>query len=265
MWAKGKGILLGISCLIAPGIALGASTFKVGNQISYYQGDYGTSQTTHIVYDETYLEYRQDRLSLRLVIPYEWVSGLPEGGVITSGGSVLNQSGKKSSSKTTTHSANGIGDVWLTGRYAVVPLKRSHPGVDVYSRVKFGTASYSDGLGTGENDYEFGVGITGYLAPRGYPFADVGYRFVGSPSGLSLDNVVTYDAGYEYAATRRSVLTAKFVGQQAELSDQSAPADLVLGWSYRLNERGGIQFFVDKGLSDGSPDYGLGVGAHLNF
>ena len=267
MLNKTKTLLIALACLSAPGLTQAASTWKIGNQLSYYQGDFGTGSTIDIFYDATYVQFRRERLKLKLTVPYESVSGLPEGSVVMGGGGVIHQPGtsRRSSSSTTTHSASGLGDIWLSGRYAVVPLARTHPGIDAYSQVKFGTASYSDGLGTGENDYEFGAGITGYVAPRGYPFADLGYRFVGSPAGLSLRDVLTYDVGYEFAATQRSILTAKFMGQQSEVDGQSAPADLVFAWSYRLSPRGGIELFADKGLSNGSPDFGIGAGAHLNF
>lgn len=252
--------LIGAVCLLLPGAAFGVSTWQVGNQASFYQGDYGTSHTIDIFYDATFISYHHDRLKLKLSMPYEAVSGLPEGGTVTGGGSVAN--GRKS---TTTHSASGLGDIWLSGRYEVVPLTSRHPGFDAYSKVKLATASHSDGLGTGHNDYEFGVGVNGYIAPSGYPFADLGYRFVGSPSNLSLNNIITYDAGYSYQATQRNVLTAMFTGHQAEQSGESAPADLLFAWDYRVSGAGGLQLFVDKGLTNSSPDYGVGGGAHLNF
>jgi len=247
--------------LMTPGIALGATQWRLGNQASFYQGDYGTGHTINIFYDATFLRYRRNRLKLKLTIPYESVSGLPEGSAVTGGGSVARSSGQQ----TTTHSASGLGDIWVSGRYALVPVTRHHLGFDAYSKVKLATASHSDGLGTGRNDYEIGGGVNGYLAPNGYPFADLGYRFVGSPPNLHLNNIVTYDAGYAYQATSRNVVTAMFTGHQAEQSGESAPADLVFAWNYRVSAVGGLQLFVDKGLTNGSPDYGIGAGAHLDF
>lgn len=262
MQRRNKEKLLVIICLSLPGTAFATSTWQVGNEASYYQGDYGTGHTIDIFYDATFLRYHRNRLKLKLSVPYESVSGLPEGGTVTGGGSVAQQSGRQA---TTTQSASGLGDIWLSGRYEVVPLTRRHLGFDAYSKVKLATASHSNGLGTGRNDYEVGMGVNGYMAPRGYPFADLGYRFVGSPSNLSLQNIITYDAGYSYEANQRNVVTAMFTGHQAEQSGQSAPADLVFAWNYRVSAAGGFQLFVDKGLTNGSPDYGIGAGAHLSF
>ena len=201
-------------------------------------------------------------MKLKLSVPYESVSGLPVGGTVTGGGAIARGTSVPSSA---THSASGLGDIWISGRYTLAPLTAQQMGIDAYSKVKLATASHADGLGTGQNDYEFGVGLNGYHAPRGYPFADLGYRFVGSPSNLPLNNIFTYDAGYSYQADRRDVLTAMFSGHQAEQSGESGPADLIVAWNYQVSSSGGVQLFVDKGLTSGSPDYGIGAGAHLNF
>lgn len=241
---------------------MAASPWNAGNYASFFQGTYGTGHTVSIFYDASELVYRQNRMKFKLTIPFEVVSGLPQGAAITGGGSVAQKAGALS---TGTHSASGLGDIWLSGRYTLIPVTEHHLGFDVYSKVKLGTASYSEGLGTGRNDYEVGGGINGYVSPNGYPFADIGYRIVGSPPGVPLNNIVTYDAGYSYVLDQKNTWTLMFTGHQAEQSNRSAPADLVLAWNYNPNAAGGLQVFVDKGLTNGSSDYGVGVGGHLNF
>lgn len=256
-----KKILPFLAVCFFPAMAIAASPWSVGNYASFFQGTYGTGHTISIFYDGAELAYRQDRLKLKLTVPLEVVSGLPQGAAITGGGSIA-QKGLPSSA---THSASGLGDIWLSGRYTLIPVTSRHLGLDVYSKVKLGTASYSEGLGTGQNDYELGAGINGYVSPNGYPFADLGYRIVGSPTGVPLSNIVTYDAGYSYVSDPRNTWTAMFTGHEAEQNGASPPADLLLAWNYKPSAKGGFQVFVDKGLTNGSADYGIGVGGHLNF
>lgn len=250
-----------IFCFL-PGTVFAAPPWNVGNYASFFQGAYGTGHTISIFYDATELAYRQNGLKLKLTVPFEVVSGLPQGAAITGGGSIAQRA---SSASAATHSASGLGDIWLSGRYTLIPVSRRHLGFDVYSKIKLGTASYSEGLGTGQNDYELGGGINGYVSPNGYPFADLGYRVVGSPSGVPLNNIVTYDAGYSYVLDRKNIWTLMLTGHEAEQSGASPPADLLLAWNYNPSDAGGVQVFVDKGLTQGSSDYGVGVGGHLYF
>lgn len=242
--------------------ATAATPWRLGNEASFYRGKYGTSNNIDIFYDATYLKRTFNRLKLKITIPYEQVSGLPVGGAITGSGHVVGQRGTGSVATT---SASGLGDIWVSGRYSLIPLSYRHPSLAVYSKVKLPTASHASGLGTGKLDYEAGVGTTAFLSSNGYPFADVGYRVVGSPANIRLRNIFTYDAGYSYVATKKNVLTAMFSGTQSEQRGQAAPADLIFAWNYRENRATGFEVFFDKGLSNGSPDYGVGVGAHLNF
>ena len=80
------------------------------------------------------------------------------GGTVTGGGAIARGTSPPS---TATHSASGLGDIWVSGRYTLAPLTGQQMGIDAYSKVKLATASHADGLATGQNDYEFGVGLNG--------------------------------------------------------------------------------------------------------
>ena len=243
------------------GTAVAASQFTVGDLPAFYQGSFGTNSTLNIFYNSTYLQYQNSTLRLKLTVPELSVSGLPNGATLSGGG--IASRGKQS---TGTHSASGIGDIWLAAHYTAISNQGIVPSVVPFVKVKFGTASASQGLGTGRNDYEFGVGLDDNIGPRIFPFLHVAYRIVGNPQGDNLQNIWTYNIGSSFEVNARNILTGMFAGAQSEQPGYNGPADLIVAWNYNITPSGsGFQVFVDKGLSNGSPDYGIGIGAQYVF
>jgi len=103
------------------------------------------------------------------------------------------------------------------------------------------------------------------LAARWFPFARLGYRFIGQPTGRVLNDVMTYRAGVSYAMDTTNVFTILFSGRQASQTGFANAAEIIAAWNYKINPNLGLQVFVDKGLSDGSPDYGIGGGLTYKF
>ena len=250
------------AALLAVGITLPAwatepaSTLTLGVQPSYFTGNYGTGTTTDITYVPVYAKYKTGNLSLKLTVPYISVKS---SGALVSGGTVI---GAGSNGNVTTNS--GLGDVWTEGRYKIRGTGTA-PDVSPYVKIKFGTASHNNGLGTGENDYEGGLGFEWAVGRTVFPFADIGYRFLGSPPGRSLRNIVTYDAGITYKADEKNFLSGIYSGHQASQAGFANTADLLVAWNHETRPGTGYQFYLDKGLSNGSPKYGIGVGAYVRY
>ncbi|MBU2743269.1 hypothetical protein HAQ01_07075 [Acidithiobacillus thiooxidans] len=252
-----------ISCLGvgATDIAQAAPQFTVGDMPSFFQGSFGTNSTLNIFYNDTYFQYQNSTLRFKLEVPYLSVSGLPNGASL-SGGSVVSRKG----ASTQTHSASGIGDVWLSAHYTALQSSGLMPAIVPFAKIKFGTASASQGLGTGRNDYEIGMGLDETIGTRIFPFAHIAYRFVGNPPGYNLQNIWTYNIGSSYLVDEHNVLTGMFDGAQSEQPGYSGPADLVVAWNYNVTHAGsGFQLYFDKGLSNGSPDFGIGIGGQVVF
>ena len=240
--------------------ALASTPWTLGNLPSYYSGTFGTKRTIGILYDPTYLQYQDPVLRLKLTIPYIAVSNLPRGAKLTNGTLATRSKG------TGTTSASGLGDIWLAGHYTLIPERGLRPAIVPYAKIKFGTASASEGLGTGRNDYEVGLGLNTTIGSNFFPFAHVGYRFVGSPPGQALQNIATYDAGVSVAATARDIFTVMYSGEQSEQAGYAGPADAIVAWNYNVTAAGsGFQVYIDKGLSNGSANIGGGVGGQVVF
>ena len=251
-----------VAMLVAASVA-GASTVVqaagstvVGVAPAYYEGDYGTSSTTQIYYLPFYVKYQKDNLTLKATVPLLSVHST---GAILSGGTVV---GNRGATRSTTES--GLGDIWLEGRYRIRGIG-SAPDILPYAKIKLGTASRSSGLGTGENDYEGGVGFEWSVGRSLFPFADVGYRIVGSAPGLTLQNILTYDGGASMQLDRQNFLTGMFAGHQSEQPGFPDAADAIIAWNYYPQPGHGLQVYFDKGLSNGSPNWGVGVGVERPF
>ena len=269
-------------CIVAR--AATAASWTIGNVPSYYSGHYGTADRIGIFYDPTYIQYRDPRWRVKLTIPYISVSGLPQGASL-SGGTVASRSatsagagahagagargatgGALSATGSATHSARGLGDIWLAAHYTLIPERGLRPAIVPYGKIKFGTASARDGLGTGRNDYEFGMGLYTTIGPNVFPFAHAGYRVVGSPAGQSLQNIVTFNGGVSVATSPRNIITAMYAGAQSEEPGYAGPSDLIVAWNINLTTAGsGFQIYVDKGFSNGSARFGGGVGGQVVF
>ena len=77
--------------------------------------------------------------------------------------------------------------------------------LDLTAKYKFGTASVSKGLGTGEND--FGLVLDAYF-PMGKatPFITTGYRLLGDPPGQNLHNTRQLGGGIAYKVSDQTSL-----------------------------------------------------------
>ena len=164
---------------------------------SYFSGSYGTNFRTDIFYLPLDLRADSGDLTLKATIPYIRVHS--EGAVIA-GGAVVGTAGGQPTTR------SGLGDIWLEARYRI-RLDNSGTSVSPYAKLKLGTASRANGLGTGANDVEFGGRFRTRLGTRFYPFALLGYRIQGKVAGIVLDNVLTYQAGLSYVVDADNIAT----------------------------------------------------------
>lgn len=246
-----------IAYTVSPAYAATPKTALTGGVTpSYFQGDYGTGQTTKIWYLPAYLQYRQDDWRVKLTVPLIRVESP---GAVVSGGTVI---APGASQRTTTHS--GIGDIWLEGRYTLHGTG-SAPDLAPYGKIKFGTASRSNGLGTGENDYEAGLELDWVTDRTVFPYVSAGYRIVGKPPGWNLQDIYTYEAGTIFATGSSRYFTAMLSGRESMQPGGSAPLDALFAWDFLTRPGSGWQVYMDKGLSNGSPDFGVGIGVHTRF
>lgn len=223
-------------------------------------GDYTGTQATQIQYVPLVLTADVERWRLQATIPYLYVSGPP--GIVD---------GPNGPIETTDGTSDGLGDLLLRGAYLVpvedlfpadAPLPAWLPYVEAIGLMKVPTASRSDGLGTGELDFGIESDLTWTLG-RFSPFVGLGYRFLGSPPGTHLYDTITASVGALYRVAEWLSAGALLDYRQPPAADTGQRLELVPYASWAITPPWTLESYVSVGLSNGSPD--VGVGTQLGY
>jgi len=213
----------------------------------YSSGTYGTSDTTEIMYVPLTATAEIGRWSVQTTIPYLRISG-PAGFVQGPNGPI----------QTTSGTADGLGDILARGSYLLPSDTRWIPFIEFIGRVKFPTASRSAGLGTGEFDVGFETEFS-WAVRRFTPYVNVGYRYLGSPPGFELNNVVVASVGGLYRILDPLNIGLSLDYRQAASSSTGERLELVPFATWKIDTRWSVDTYVSAGLANGSPDVGVGV------
>ena len=138
------------------------------------------------------------------------------------------------------------------------------PLLEITGKVKIPTASESKSLGTGEFDYTAQLDLSQNFG-QVTPFGTLGYRILGDPSGVDLDNIFFATVGAGYAFNNRVSAGLALDYSQATTSGADDAVEVSPYVSWALTDRWGLLFYGLVGLSDGSPDSGGGVQLKATF
>lgn len=232
----------------------GVGSVTLGAEPSYFTGSYGTGRTIRIYDLPLSISYRSGPWWLQAQFSYLSI----EGAAAISGAAVIS-SGAHSGSR------SGAGDLWLEGRYQLNRASALTPSASPYLKLKLPTASRVQGLGTGSFDEEAGTRLGWNISNRIYPFAQLGYRFVGRASGLNLQDAATYQAGASVALYRQHYLTLSVVGHSAIQRGTGATSEFLAAYTVQLVGNWGWQIYADHGLTTNSAQYGGGLGVYRSF
>jgi hypothetical protein len=246
----------GVSALLAAALVLAAAPahaadgkLSLSTGIDYTSGRYGEASDTDITYIPFTGKYETGRWIFGLTIPYIRVDGP---------GTVFRDIGAVRTATTTRRSESGMGDIVAAATYNVFWDAREQSALDVTAKLKLATADEGRNLGTGEEDLH--VQADAYRAlGRWTPFATLGYKFLGDPPGIDLRDVFFASAGASYKLDDLSSVGAMWYGQQRTTARGSAQSEITGFYSRRLDTDWRGQAYGLLGLSDGSPDYGIGL------
>ncbi|MEJ2381511.1 MAG: hypothetical protein P8076_10080 [Gammaproteobacteria bacterium] len=235
--------------LIAATQSAAAGRLMLTTGIDYSTGKYGGSQSTDITFIPVVAKYESRRWVYKLTVPYIRITG--PGNVIPDVGQVTGGTAPR-------RTDSGLGDIVASATYSVYSSRETQTLVDLTGKVKFATADEKKGLGTGKNDYAFQADVYKLMGEL-TPFATLGYKVLGNPSGYRLNNVWYGSLG---AAYRFSRVTSG--GLILDLRERSSAAgsphrELTAFVSRKLTPDWKLQGYVVKGFADGSPDWGVGA------
>jgi hypothetical protein len=226
-------------------------TVSASTGVDFSSGDYGQAETTDVLVVPFMLRAKTGRVALTATIPYLRIDG-PGGIVIGPDGNPL------PGVPTTAGARDGIGDLTLGAAYTVPAETLGGIELGLGVRVKLPTAAGSRQLSTGETDLAVSADIS-YTAGSVIPFASIGYRMLGDPDGVDLQNGLTLSVGTSIRIGGSTVAILSYDHARASSALTEDAHELFGGISAPISSRLNLTGYGMVGLSDGSPDFGLGL------
>lgn len=228
----------------------GAFSFTSG--VDYSSGKYGQADSTDITCIPFTGKYALDRLSLKLTVPWIQITGT---GAVTGGDNnlvVLGNTGKVRTSK------SGLGDIITSATYSVIESTKDKFLLDITGKIKFGSASYARGLGTGENDYTFEA--EAYKTFEQVTLmGTLGYRVLGDPDNINLNNVWFASLGAGYKFNDMNNVGAYVDLRQATSSSGTYLREYTVYYVHKFNSQYKLQTYLVTGDTRSSADWGGGA------
>lgn len=252
----------------------------------FVSGDFGTSQTTTLLFVPASLRIESGRFEASGVFPFAsireatgalsqggWipmqgtVSGSPNSGMPAGGGFGAGMMGHTANVGTSPVpqqqpvliTSSGLGDIVGSVGYRVVDNAATGLQLVASGRVKLPTASSNNGLGTGKAD----VGVVGTVRKRldrGWLYAEAGYLAVGKPAGTALQNAVLWGVGGGRQLASQVYLLGSAFGNTTVVNGYSAPVEVGAGIGVRVTPHLSITGLPSVGLSNASPNYAFTIG-----
>jgi hypothetical protein len=216
----------------------------------YSTGDYGADEKTDVWLVPMILRARTGDLSISTSVTYIKMSG-PADVVIGPDGEQL--PGVPSGGGV----REGLSDLSVSAGYTFSGRNAEAPSFALTGRVKIPTSKPSAQLGTGKVDYSVRAEVSTSVGPL-LPFASLGFRVLGDPEGIDLRNGVNASIGASATIGRR-VLIASFDYSTSASEGTASSRSLFGGFSTPVAENLNITAYGVKGLSESSPDYGIGL------
>lgn len=247
------GTLLFISIFFSP--QLTAESLKLSVGAEFTSGDFGGSDTIDTWYIPVTTKLLTDNYVFRLTIPYISFSAPAGTRVSVGGNSHMTRTGTGASS-----TVQGIGDIIaaVTTRDVMHSELSSGMSLDFTAKIKFATADENQGLGTGENDYTVQAELM-KTYQKFTPYGIAGYTFLGESEGTYLSNVWSGVVGGMYHFTSEWATSLEYYYREASSINSAEQQELSAILNRRVNYRYSVQIYAVHGISDGSPDWGLGA------
>lgn len=235
--------------LIAAPVMATDGGYGVSVGAEYTRGDYGTGGNVNLLSLPLKLDYAEERYAWSVSVPWLWVSG--PGDVAVSGSGMGRLSPVKSSSTTRTDS--GLGDVRVSGTVRLWAETAQRPWAALTAKAKFASADAARRLGTGANDYALQLELA-----KAALYGHAGYLVLGDPAGVDYRDIWYGAVGFNFPVGG-SDGGVELYGEQDPLDGVDGKRELTLYLARDLDRKIRVVGHVLKGLSDASPDWGVGM------
>lgn len=259
---KGRCIRTGlcVALVLATGHAAAEDRNSIAIGMQASRGDYGSKIDTTIVSVPVSVQLRRGGWQLEASLPWLRVSGdrtvLPTYGPVPLMGPLPGGTGRTGRNTTT-----GVGDLELAAKYSVDT--GGAVGIDIGVAAKLATADEARGLGTGTNDYAIGLDVHRAVGDT-LLFAGAELAWLGGSSRITADTQqrVTVGLGRRAGPGHLGVAYA----HRSALADHvDARRDAAVFYDAATGNGRKVRVHASRGLSDGSPDWGIGVSVGTAF
>ena len=237
----------------------GREHFQLKFGAGYDQGDFGSNDTTRSFYAPVTFRYLGERFDVGITASLLYLD--TESSVVVIDGQPT-QSDRQRRSRDA-----GFGDLYFKGRYYLLDDRGPEsvvPGIAPFLKVKAPTADADKGLGTGEWDVGFGVEWDKRFREF-FLLGDVSYTFIGEPPRQHFRNRPAFSIGIGRQFTRDIAGTVMLDWRRAIVSNGDDAVELTGIVQFRLARTVIASPYVFVGLTDGSPDFGLGFEVSWKF
>ena len=228
------------------------ATYSFTTGLDYSSGKYGQTDTTDITCIPFTGKVEFDRTTLKLTVPWIQIVG---SGAVTGG---ANNQIVLGSSKGVRTRESGLGDIVTSATYSLIESSEYQFVLDITGKVKFGTASYTKGLGTGENDYT--IETDAYKTFNKLTLlGTIGYRALGDPAQINLNNVwfTSLGAGYKIDASNSAGAYVDL--RQATSTTGTNLREYTAYYVHKFNSQYKLQSYLVYGDTRSSADWGGGL------
>lgn len=217
----------------------------------YSTGKYGGTNSTDVLYIPVTGKIEFDNLFFKLTVPY--ISVTSTGTAVIRGIGPIRPTTR---TRTTTTTQSGLGDMIASAGY--IYYESDSLMLDVVGNIKFGTADANKSLGTGENDYS--AQLDGYYTVHKTTlFATAGYKVLGAPAGVTLNNIAYGTLGLSQKTGDNMRAGLMLDAAQSSSGFYQGTRELTVFIANKISSTSKIQAYLLKGFSDSSPEYGGGL------
>lgn len=220
---------------------------------SYSSGGYGADEKTKLLVVPFSLRASAGDWRFSATLPYLRIDS--PGNIVGGGtiGPIIINPGSPAAREV----RKGLGDLSLGASYSLPSGSLGGFDLDLSGRVKLPTSSERKALGTGKTDVAIAAELSRTFGTL-TPFATLGYRFFGDPSGLDLRNGPSASVGTTIQFGSTVAIASYDYARATSVASEDAH-ELFGALSGPLTDRLNWTAYGIAGLSEGSPDYGLGV------
>jgi len=232
--------------------------FQIKIGASFDRGDYGTPDTTRVLFVPITFRYLGEKYDLSVTPSFARVD--------TTGGVRLIEGVPTPTGERNTLRAlqSGAGDTVIRSRYFLVGGTQTRPSITPFVKIKIPTAPENLNLGTGKTDVGFGVELDHQVANT-LLFGDLGYTMIGKVPGLNLRNRVGGSFGLGERLSDKTILSGLVDWRRSIVIGTPDPAELMGVLTYRVNRSVTVSPNMYVGLTSSSPDFGGGLEIAFRF